>query len=277
MCGRWGDYLKRGLLPAIGGAVLTGFVMLLVASPAHAVLVPGPADLKVTAGTAHGRVGDTVTVDTEVFNLGPDMVDTAKAIERIVAPGGTELVGDFSHAQPPCQIVDPGHEVACPNPGQWWAQSDMQSEHGNPGYPWQIQLKIVSSHITPGSVSVQYAQDTNTSNNSAPIVVVVDGVTNTPSPSPTHNPGPTGTAAGTGRSPSASASASAIASSSPSDSPTPSPSVDGVSPTADNAMRLTVGSDRPAAHSSTWLYALLAAVLLALGAGGFLVARRVRR
>ena len=234
-------------------------------------------------------MGDTVTVTLVVFNPGPDMVDTAQSLSHIVAPGGTELVGDFTTPQPPCQIIDPGHEVACPNGGQWWAAPDRQSEHGDVGYGWQIKLKIDSPDVTPGLFRQEYPLDPNTSNNSARIVVTVDGVTDPASAGPAGGATPTGgqaatrtatRTAGTGPVPGPSASLGDGRGLGLGLRPSGSPGEGEVSPSTDGAggaVKLAAGPDLPAGHSSTWLFVVLGVVLLALGGGGgLLVARFVR-
>jgi hypothetical protein len=135
-----------------------------------------------------------------------------------------------------------------------------------------------STDVNSGNAGVMLDVSLNVdATNNDEQVVSPDVVLSCAHPSPTvgqgatGGPGQTGVAAGTGTSPSPSPGASA------SPNPSPSPGVDGIGPTADSSVRLTVGSDRSAAHSSTWLYAVLGVVLLALGAGGFLVVRRVRK
>jgi hypothetical protein len=156
---------------------------------ALATAIPAYADglnIWVEAAPAHGKVGDTIPVYLKVINPGPGGVNTSELTLRYIAPGGTELADNFS-ADPACHIVTAGHEVWCYETAQLWPMDPAVT----PAFP--IHLKIVSAKVTPGQFKIECARCTNPANNSATIVVTVDGVTpapTAPAPAATTKPTP---------------------------------------------------------------------------------------
>jgi hypothetical protein len=184
--------VKRALLRAVGGTALAALATLTIIAPAYGdTMRTDVTDLKVTVDPVHGKVGDTISVHFGLYDLGPSTAVEGTVTSHIVAPSGTELTDDFA-SRPYCHVATPGHEVSCANIAQFWPP-----EYVNNGalldYGWTVHLKIVSPEVGPGRYDVTYANgDTDPGNNSAAIVVTVDGVTTSPSPrqSPTAVPRP---------------------------------------------------------------------------------------
>jgi len=116
-----------------------------------------PADLAITAGTASGHVGDTVTVSGTVENHGP--ADSPSITVIITAPTGTEIV-DAPH----CDPVAPGRIVKCEAP---LAAGD--------GFAEDVKFKITSSTVGNDGTAVVSGPlaDPNLDNNTAAIKITV--------------------------------------------------------------------------------------------------------
>jgi hypothetical protein len=186
--------------------VMAGMAMVLSAVPAFAALpiVLPMADVQVIGGPApSGAVGDTVQLLYKIVNHGPDVTPDNGLKVEFVAPGGTELVGDFG----------PGWTVVVRHQDVWtlWKSLPVQKA-GSVG--WRLQpVRIVSSHVTPGHVEAQpypllfpKFKDTNPLNNKINWSVKLVGGPSpsatpsaaTPSPTLPAGPTPTPTAAPTG-------------------------------------------------------------------------------
>jgi hypothetical protein len=171
----------------VRGRVIATLMLGLVGAVATAI--PAYADglnIRVEAAPAHGKVGDTIPVYLKVINPGPGGLNVGELTMRYIAAGGTELADDFS-TLPYCHVVTAGHEAWCSNPVQLWPLDPAVTE------PFPIHLKIVSAKVTPGQFKIECARCTSPANNSAAIVVTVDGVTpapTAPAPAATTKPSP---------------------------------------------------------------------------------------
>jgi Domain of unknown function DUF11 len=118
----------------------------------------------VTATTASGKVGDTVTSTATGTNNGP--ADMIGGTVTIVAPTGTTL----AELPKTCTWVTQGHKATCDNPTTIVAAGKSAS----------LDLKLTINNATVGkdgsiSVAPKSPGDTNAANNSAPLDVTVTG------------------------------------------------------------------------------------------------------
>jgi LPXTG-motif cell wall-anchored protein len=185
----------------------------------------------VEALPAHGKVGETVTVILNLYVPNTGGADDGEVNYHYLAPGGTEFADKFD--SPNCHIVTQGHEAWCTNTGQLWPLM------GGAPYPNKLDLKITSPNVTPGQFKIDFARDPNPANNSAPIVLTVDGITPTVAPT----------------SPSARPSATAAPGSPRRSTPAAAPTL-------------------PVTGSQAGIFGGIGAVLLAVGGALFLLARR---
>lgn len=148
---------------------------LLAVSPAAAAGLSYTADLKLTAATLHvtGPVPRTTEFVTYLQNLGPTNTLTGDVIEDYVAPGGTVFPFDPS-TYANCHVITAGKHYWCYSTVQFWVSSGRVTN--------LLPIKILSSHVTPGRITVTCTCDHNTRNNSAQLLIVMPGAKPTPTP-----------------------------------------------------------------------------------------------
>jgi len=202
-----------GLRPwaQLATAVVMGVVFL--GTPAQAASAPEfPADIAVTGGSAHGKLGAEVSIPITRINNGPSDPVQGNITFELKVPGAVELLGN-GPTSPACTIVVPKRHYRCLN------TNFMMVGHL---YKESVLVKIVSTSPAPGFVSVSYKDDPKTSNNRASLTVAVDSK---PKPKPTTAPATTKAAPKpTTAKPTPTRTATASATASP--SPTASPSAD---------------------------------------------------
>jgi hypothetical protein len=167
--------MRRGRLLAMGVLVMVAAAVTVLGQPAMAS-APLAADFEVRAGTAHGKVGDVVTISAWYRNNGPSDASTGTVTVETKLPGGAEF---FSKNVPAnCTEIVPRKHVTCRNPGFW-----------PKGYksPPQLRVTIVSTKTSPGFISVTYAGDPKPANNMGTLTLTIDGVVK-PKPTPTTAP-----------------------------------------------------------------------------------------
>jgi LPXTG-motif cell wall-anchored protein len=175
--------MKHALRRLVPTLALAAAGVVAAAVPAFA---SSGVDMRVEALPVHGKVGDTVTAFLNLYVPNTGGADYGEVTYHYVAPGGTEFADTFD--SPNCHIVTPGHEAWCTNTGQLWPSM------GGIPYLNKLPLKIISSHVSPGQFKIDFARDPNPANNSAPIVLTVDGITPTVAPT-SPSPRPSATAA----------------------------------------------------------------------------------
>lgn len=163
--------MKHALRRLVPTLALGAAGVVATAIPAHA---SSGVDLRVEALPVHGKVGDTVTVFLNLYVPNTGGAGQGEVTYHYVAPGGTEFADAFD--SPSCHIVTPGREAWCTNTGELWPPM------GGTPYLNKLRLKIISPNVTPGQFKVDFARDPNPANNSAPIVLTVDGITPTVAP-----------------------------------------------------------------------------------------------
>lgn len=146
-------------------------------------------DFAVAVPSLTGAVGDTVEVAYTITNRGPS---DGSASWRIVAPSGTVLLPSEW-----CVFLDdlgrPATELAaveCTNTADWPAEAS-----GRGTVSAKIRLKIKSEPGTDGTITVRthgFSTETNTSNNTARIVIDKPGGGGGELPITGARPGPTG-------------------------------------------------------------------------------------
>ncbi len=158
--------------------ILTLFAFGLVLGSAGQAVAAGPpyrADLSLSSGTAHGRVGDLIEEPYYVDNLGPSNTRTGDVTFDFVAPGGTVFVIDPNRYRY-CHVITAGTHYWCYEPVQIWVSQGTIGTF--------VRLKIVSATVTPGRITVSCTCDPNGSNNATTLHVVVDGVPSSPPSTP---------------------------------------------------------------------------------------------
>ncbi|MBB5871274.1 hypothetical protein F4553_004653 [Allocatelliglobosispora scoriae] len=199
-------------------ALVVALLVTFSAGAAHAADVR-TADLDPAAQSGHARVGSEARVGLVVHNHGPNPTVTAKVVIDVTAPGGTVFgnsLDKYVSTYYLCTVVTPHKRARCKLGAMWYPDNDQPSSVDGPSGWHALTFKVVAKCTTPGRFKLEYPWDPKPSNNSASLVVKVDGVAakecEKPRPSPSA-PKPAVVAA---------------VSASPSVSPSMSPSVDAV-------------------------------------------------
>jgi hypothetical protein len=160
------------------GRRVTMLLATLMLATTIVAVVPGPAyaatpaaDLEAISGPQihvwPDSVGQLLRVYPALVNHGPATPDRSAVVAHFLAPGGTELVVDYTQAAN-CHEVTPGREMWC-----YW--SAILPPTSDP-YEWAVQLRLLSTHVTPGRFWLDCACDPNLANNSAPVSFLMEGV-----------------------------------------------------------------------------------------------------
>jgi hypothetical protein len=251
--------MRRGRLLGMGVLVLVAAAVTVMGQPASAS-APAEADFVVHSGSAHGKVGEEVSMTGWYHNNGPSDAITGMVTLEMKLPGGARFIRD---APANCVEIVPRRHVTCRNPGFWPS-----------GYtsPRSFIVKIVSTDTTAGFMSVSYAGDPKPGNNRAALTLSIDGMVK-PKPTPTTAPATT-KAAPKPTTAKPTPTRSATASVAPLPSPTPSPSADVVA-----AIEPSPAGAASQSPTATLLVAVGGGLLVALGvfAVAFTLHRRARR
>jgi LPXTG-motif cell wall-anchored protein len=170
--------LPRRVAMLAATPMLAAAMTVVLPGPAHAA---GPAaDLEAVSGRQihvwPDSVGQLIRVYPALVNHGPATPDRGAVVAHFVAPGGTELVVDYTQAAN-CHEVTAGREMWC----YWTAILPPTTDP----YEWGVQLRLLSTHVTPGRFWLYCACDPNLANNSAPVTFIMEGVTPEPGASST--------------------------------------------------------------------------------------------
>ena len=245
----------------------------LIASPIPAAAAVAPAantaknaDLKIWSDPAeHTYVSTTQTFGVVVHfqDLGPDNTYSGDVTWEWTAPGGTHFIYSPDPTDPACHVFVPHKHFTCVQVTEQMVISGADLESAG--------LFVDSVHTTPGRVTETCACDHNTSNNSAALIVHVDGATTTPTH--TSKPKPTATHSTPPAQPATPAATQSTAAPSPS-VPASSGSVfsEPASPDATDAALGTPAHRSPG--PLVFMIAMIGAGLVALGYGAWQWRRR---